>query len=167
MKPTAKPMQLGEDFETVTVDQLFAAAFGKSRWHYQRKSLMGWRPVIQSSQSFHFSGNWRHSNDKTRLPVDSPDVKVRETTDVIVIDVTLPEIDAESLYLEVAGDLLIIRAQKAIAGRKNSGADKPGKRPMVHRYIKLPLHAQPGNVQAHLDGNVVRVKIRKPLAKTN
>ena len=34
---------------------------------------------------------------------------------------------------------------------------------MIHRYVQLPVAAKPGHVEARLEGNVIYVKIDKPL----
>ena len=95
---------------------------------------------------------------------NSPDVKIRETAETIVIEIELPDIDEESLYLEVSGDLLIIKAERAVLVQPQSGPNRSRKPSPVHRYVKLPIAARPGNIQARLDGPLLRIKISKPFA---
>ncbi|MGD9365343.1 MAG: Hsp20 family protein [Desulfobacteraceae bacterium] len=163
---TAKARHLHHTPENraISVDRLFKAAFSKSHYIYQRESLMGWRPVtIESEASIDDEGPYPPV-EKAPSFTNSPDVKVHETSESIFIEVMLPDINEESLYLEVSGDLLIIRAEKAVADSDTAYPENQAKRPMVHRFIKLPVAAQPGKVQARLEGNVVRVQIGKPLA---
>jgi HSP20 family molecular chaperone IbpA len=164
MAPKARHLYKTPENRAISVDRLFKAAFSKSHYFFQRESLMGWRPVaIDSAASI--DDQVPHSPAKEAPSfTNSPDVKVHETPESIFIEVMLPDINEESLYLEVSGDLLIIRAEKAVANPDASYQANQGKRPMVHRFIKLPVAAQPGNVQARLEGNVVRVHIGKPLA---
>lgn len=148
----------------ISVERLFKAAFRKSNYIYQRESLMGWRPVAIDSEASIDDAAPPPPVKETPSFTNSPDVKVNETPESIFIEVMLPDINEESLYLEVSGDLLIIRAEKAVAGSNASYPENRAKRPMVHRFVKLPVAAQPGKVQARLEGNVVRVQISKPLA---
>jgi HSP20 family molecular chaperone IbpA len=164
MKPKARHLRNTPENRAISVDHLFKAAFSKSHYIYQRESLMGWRPVTIDSEAS-IDDLVPHS-PVSEAPsfTNSPDVKVHETSELIFIEVMLPDINEESLYLEVSGDLLIIRAEKAIADSEASYPANQAKRPMVHRFVKLPVAAQPGTVQARLEGNVVRVQIGKPLA---
>jgi HSP20 family molecular chaperone IbpA len=91
-------------------------------------------------------------------------VIVREKSGVVTIEVELPDIDEESLYLEVSGDLLIIQAKKIAPKGDRSEPTKSHKDFMVNRYVKLPFAARPGQIRARLDGPMLRITIGGPLA---
>lgn len=146
----------------ISVDELFAAAFNESTFTYQRESLLGWRPVINDYEPCITNGENRPATEKTASFTNSPDIKVRETSESILIEVMLPKIDEDSLYLEISGDLLIIRAQREGAEHMGSPSKDDVDHTMVHRYVKLPITAQPGNVQARIEENLLRVIINKP-----
>lgn len=164
MAPKARHLRNTLENKAISVDRLFKTAFSKSHYIYQRESLLGWRPVTTDSIASIDDEPPYPPVDKAPSFTNSPDVKMHETPESIFVEVMLPDINEESLYLEVSGDLLIIRAEKAVADSDASYPANQAKRPMVHRFIKLPVAAQPGNVQARLEGNVVRVQIGKPLA---
>jgi HSP20 family molecular chaperone IbpA len=146
----------------ITVDQLFEAAFGPVPREYPRKSLMGWRPLSAEGPSAPpFPSENRGSLNPDSSAFPPPGVKIFETDAVIVVEVELPAIEQESLYLEISGDLLIIRGNRVpSAALDRSDTRKPAGR-TVHRYVKLPVMARPGKVRARLEGNTVRVIIHK------
>ena len=164
MTPKARPLKNDLPHIAISVDELFTAAFHKSHRIYQRESLLGWRPV-----TFEPTASYPHEEPPLVHPEaprfsNSPDVKIRESAETIIIEIELPDIDEESLYLEVSGDLLIIKAERTTTVQHPSGAKKSPKASLVHRYVKLPVAARPGNIQARLDGSLLRIKISKPLA---
>jgi HSP20 family molecular chaperone IbpA len=162
MTPKARHMRNSLRETSISVDELFAAAFNKSNFIYQRESLLGWRPVINGLEH-RITGNEHQTPiEKTASFTNSPDIKVRETAETILIEVTLPKIHEDSLFLEITGDLLIIRAQRADTEHMGSAVDNEADPSMVHRYVKLPITAQPGNVQARVEDNLLRVIINKP-----
>lgn len=148
--------------KSISVDELFAAAFNESNFIYQRESLLGWRPVINDFEPYITDGEHRPATENTTSFTNSPDIKVRETSESILIEVMLPKINEDSLYLEISGDLLIIRAQRAGAEHMSTPSSDDVDHTMVHRYVKLPMMAQPGNVQARIEDNLLRVIINKP-----
>lgn len=157
---TSKARHLRNDrpHTTISVDALFTAAFRKSQFAYQRESLLGWRPIEIEVEP---EPIMPPSSEATGPQFsNSPDVKVQENADHIVIEVDLPNIDEESLFLEVSGDLLIIKAQKEGAGQNPSDEDKPA---MVRRYVKLPITVQPGNIRARMDNGILSIMIGKPM----
>lgn len=160
----SKAFRLKSDFPKAafTVDQLFAAAFGPEPVEYHHKSLLGWRPLALNPDTFPFRTEKSASPDRASMPDSPPGVKVYETEALIVVEVELPAIDEESLYLEISGYMLIIRGKRLPPStsnrtrRKSKHADRE-----VHRCIQLPVFARPGEVRARLEGNIVRVMIRK------
>lgn len=162
MTPKARHMRNSLHERTISVDELFAAAFKKSKFFYQRESLLGWRPVTNDYAQYKIDSERQSSFRNKSSLANSPDINVHETAESIFIEVMLPEIDEESLYLEVSGDLLIIRAKKVNAGTKNSGRSEKTDGSLVHRFVKLPVAAQPGNVQARLENSLLKVIINKP-----
>jgi HSP20 family molecular chaperone IbpA len=145
-----------------TINRLFRSAFHSSEAVYRRESLMGWRPLrLDETVRKGRPGNKPAPRNDTPA-AHPPGVTIRETDDQVVIEVELPWIKADSLYIEISGDLLIIRGEREAEKAKAPG-DSPvqaGER-MVHRYIQLPMIARPGEVRARLDGNTVRVNISK------
>jgi HSP20 family molecular chaperone IbpA len=164
MTPKARPFRNNLSHIAITVDELFKAAFHQSLRIYQRESLLGWRPVAMDADLSEHSEPSPSMGQESPLFSNSPDVKIRETSEIIAIEVELPDIDEESLYLEVSGDLLIIRAEKISRDEPQSQPVKTHKPPMVHRYVKLPVVVKPGQIQARLDGPMLQIKIGKPLA---
>lgn len=162
MTPKARHMRNSPRDTSISVDELFTAAFNESNFIYQRESLFGWRPVINDFEPYITGGEHRSTNENTTSFTNSPDIDVRETSESILIEVMLPDINEESLYLEISGDLLIIRAQRTGAEEMANGIGDDVDHTMVHRYVKLPITAQPGNVQARIEDNLLRVIINKP-----
>jgi HSP20 family molecular chaperone IbpA len=140
---------------TMTVNRLFQAAFHSSEVVYRQESLCGWRPLT--------TGTLLWTPLQSTASADTaPGVHVRETAERFVIEVELPRIKADSLYIEISGDLLIIRGERDTAGAAKPAGKKPDSGgPMVHRYIQLPISARPGQVHARLEGNTVKVNIQK------
>ena len=158
----ARHMRSRPQDRAISVDELFTAAFDNPNFYYQRESLLGWRPVTHNSDPRRVEGVPRSSSGEKPSYSNSPDIIVKDTPEAILIEVTLPEINEDSLYLEVSGDLLIVRAQRAVSDKNQPERSKKIDKSMVHRYVKLPVAAQPGNVQARLENQVLRVKINKP-----
>ncbi len=172
MTSKARPLRNQLPHMAISVDALFAAAFHKSRRIFQRESLLGWRPVIMDaalstplSAPLSAHGEPSTSGKKaSTLFSNSPDVIVRENSGVVTIEVELPDIDEESLYLEVSGDLLIIQAEKIAPKGDRSELAKSHQEFMVNRYVKLPFAAKPGHIHARLDGPTLRITVGGPLA---
>jgi HSP20 family molecular chaperone IbpA len=144
-----------------TVEQLFAAAFGPEPLEYHRKSLFGWRPLPLNPGGFPFKVENPVPTARTLSPEAHPGVKVYETEALIVVEVELPAIEEESLYLEISGSMLIIRGNRLFpeATHRTGTARRADKE--VQRRIQLPVIARPGEVRARLNGNIIRVMIRK------
>jgi HSP20 family molecular chaperone IbpA len=161
MAPKAIHLKRGLQDIYITVDSLFEAAFGPTPREYQHKSLLGWRPLAPDSHPASQRIQSRRGNRAERSPYQSPGVKLFETEALIVVEVELPPIEEQSLYLEISGDMLIIRGNRVSAATSN----RPGQRKQaprkVYRYVQLPVVARPGEVRARLEGHVVRVMIRK------
>lgn len=157
----ARHLRRGVQYTDITVDNLFKAAFGRTPREYQRMSLLGWRPLSPDFTDLLFKVAKRPPDAGQRPFVPPPGVKLHETKELIVVEVELPPIDQESLYIEITGDLLIIRGTliPASAQKRSKAWKRAGKN--VHRYIQLPVFARPGEVRARLEGNTVRVLIHK------
>ena len=168
MTSKARPLRNQLPHMAISVDALFAAAFHKSQRIFQRESLLGWRPVIMDAGlSTPLSTQGKpapYEKKESTLFSNSPDVIVKEESGVVTIEVELPDIDEESLYLEVSGDLLIIQAEKMSPEGDRLEPARSHKDFMVNRYVKLPFAANPGQIQARLDGPMLRITIGGPLA---
>ena len=146
----------------ISVDRLFDAAFGSSAAIYRRESLMGWRPVATTGPTLPDSDANRYPPLEDDTPDNPSGIHIYETADRIIVEVEIPEIKADSLYLEISGDLLIIRGERRMEAHvSGSGGRLASKGPLVHRYVQLPIIARPGEVRARLEGNTVKVKISK------
>ena len=163
MAPKAIHLKRGYKNAFVTVDQLFDAAFGRKPERYQIESLLGWRPLVPDSVPSTFQFEKKAAGHGKRPPVLPPDVKVYETEELIVVEVELPAIEKDSLYLEISGDLLIIRGNRMPPEQRRPLKHPPKAGKAVYRYVQLPLVVKPGEVKARLDGHVVRVTINKPI----
>jgi HSP20 family molecular chaperone IbpA len=164
MTSKARHMHIRLHDKAISVDDLFAAAFDNPHFYYQRQSLLGWRPVARHRNP-HRADKIPPSPEKEAPSyTHSPDVTVQDTPEAILIEIILPEINEDSLYIEVTGDLLIVRAEKASLVNRRIQSDEKTDNIMVHRYVKLPVAAQPGNVRARLENHVLRVVINKPWA---
>ncbi len=146
-----------------TVDRLFAAAFGPSPAAYKHASLCGWWPLstaypsptsLLTTGSREVGNIWPANN--------TPGVSVHETKDAIVIEVELPEIQENSLYLEISGDLLIIQAQRSQdRSVRHHDLDQRHQGELVERFIQLPVIARPQEVRARLVNNMIKINISK------
>jgi len=137
-----------------TVEQLFAAAFGPEPLDYHYKSLFGWRPLALNPDG-------PPLGSEKPAPGSQPGVTVYETEALIVVEVEMPAIEEESLYLEISGNMLIIRGNRLHPGNPNRGRTARRTAKEVHRCVQLPVIARPGEVRARLNGNIIRVVIRK------
>jgi HSP20 family molecular chaperone IbpA len=161
MAPKAIHLKRGLQDIYITVDSLFEAAFGPTPREYLHKSLLGWRPVAAHSLTAPLGVQNRPRINAERSSVQAPGVKLFETEALIVVEVELPPIEEQSLYLEISGDMLIIRGNRASAATPNPPGRRKRAARKVYRYVQLPVVARPGEVQARLEGRVVRVMIRK------
>lgn len=141
-----------------TVDRLFAVAFMQSTAAYRRVSLCGWRPLSPGAQlqplltATEDGAPWAQDNETG--------VVIQDTETGISIEIEVPEIKEESLYLEVSGDTLIVRAE-SVEPLKPSQVNSNKNRFLFQRFIHLPVEANPGQVQARLVGRTIRVIITK------
>jgi HSP20 family molecular chaperone IbpA len=161
MTTKARHMRSRLHDKAISVDDLFTAAFDNPHFYYQRQSLLGWRPVAHHYKPHQAETIPPSPLEQAPSYTPSPDVTVQDTPEAILVEIILPEIHEESLHIEISGDLLIVKAQKKgfVNGRHES--DDKADDAMVDRYVKLPVIAQPGNVQARLKNNVLRVMIVK------
>jgi HSP20 family molecular chaperone IbpA len=146
----------------VIVERLFEAAFRAPFAGYRRKSLCGWGLVLDyppdAAKPLH-----REFEHRQPAPPDNMDgVVIRETVDAILLEIEVPHLKAESLYLEISGNLLIVRGER-IAGAPPApqAGDNDGDVLNFERLIVLPAPARPGQVRARLVGHVVKINILK------
>lgn len=144
-----------------TVEQLFAAAFGPQPIEYHEKSLFGWRPLDLNPDLFPFQNESPAPPDKAASSDSPSGVKIYETETLIVVEVELPAIEEESLYLEISGYMLIIRGNQLSPKTANHAKNTRHTIQEVQRCVQLPVFARPGEVRARLNGNIIRVMIRK------
>ena len=148
--------------QAISIDRLFDAAFHAPIVVYQRESLYGWRPLHNEGPRRTKLRKNPPRRHRSFSPDSPPGIQVHETAERFIIEVELPQIKADSLYIEISGDLLIIRGEREMKNLSDPSDQKQGRGgPMVHRYIQLPVITRPGEVHARLEGNTVRVKIQK------
>lgn len=141
-----------------TVDRLFAAAFNQSSSAFKHASLCGWRPLSPGVQlqplltGGEDDGQW--------AVMDSPGVVILETETGFRIEIEIPEIKEESLYLEVSGETLIVRGERTEPLEPSPEQSIKG-RFFFERFIQLPVEVRPGQVRARLLGHIIRVVITK------
>jgi HSP20 family molecular chaperone IbpA len=159
----SKAIRLKSDIpkSVFTVEQLFSAAFGPEPFEYHRKSLFGWRPLALSPDDLRFGDERPATMAESSSAESHSGVKVYETEALIVVEVELPAIDEESLYLEISGNMLIIRCKRLIPKEADRGRITRKSDREVQRCIQLPVIARPGEVRARLNGDIIRVMIRK------
>jgi HSP20 family molecular chaperone IbpA len=143
-----------------TIDRLFTAAFGPSDVAYQRASLCGWRSLASNAQLDPLLGD--HEDGPSRTTENGPGVAILETAIGFTIEIDMPDIKEESLYLEVSGDTLIIRGERAEpTAPPPSPANRRLKHALFQKIIRLPVLAHPGQVRAKLKGDTIRINIAK------
>jgi HSP20 family molecular chaperone IbpA len=160
---TSKAIRLKNDVPKAvfTIEQLFAAAFGPEPIEYHEKSLFGWRPLALTPDTFPLRDDRPTPGVKVTSSDSQPGVKIYETEALIAVEVELPAIEEESLYLEISGHMLIIRGKRLPTGTAGRSKAVDPTRKEVQRSIQLPVIARPGEVRARLNGNIIRVIIRK------
>lgn len=92
--------------------------------------------------------------------MDNPGVVILETETGFRIDIELPKIKEESLYLEISGETLIVRGER-MEPLEPSLEQSAKNRFFFERFIHLPVEVQPGQVRARLVGTIIRVMITK------
>jgi HSP20 family molecular chaperone IbpA len=159
----SKAIRLKNDIpkSVFTVDQLFSAAFGPEPFEYHRKSLFGWRPLALNPDDLRFGVEKPETAAGGSSSESHSGVKVYETEALIVVEVELPLIDEESLYLEISGNMLIIRGNRLFPSAADNARTAKKTDREVQRCIQLPVIARPGEVRARLNGSIIRVMIRK------
>jgi HSP20 family molecular chaperone IbpA len=144
-----------------TVEQLFAAAFGPKPMEYHEKSLFGWRPLAMNPDALPFNDDKPAPRDRATPTDPHSGIKIYETEALIVVEVELPAIDEESLHLEISGHTLIIRGKRLSPKAANRSSSAGRTQREIQHSIQLPVLARPGEVRARLNGNIIRVIIRK------
>jgi HSP20 family molecular chaperone IbpA len=144
------------------IERLFRSAFEYSPEAYRKDSLCGWGPWLyrpSTMANFPTDGGRDHQHSYGE---DMEGVQIHETTDGIFLEIEVPHLKAESLYLEVSGNMLIVRGERLpdAEPRRRSNAAAPGA-VNFERLVLLPIKARPGKIRAKLVGRVVRVKILK------
>ena len=145
----------------INVDQLFEAAFGRTEREYRYKSLMGWRPLEPESSPEPLPADGKTNSGQQRSPASQQGVTVYETDEIVIVEIELPAIVEDSLYLEISGDLLIISGHRLSHRAGNRPDAHRQAAQLVYRHIHLPVIARPGQVRARLEGDTVRVMIYK------
>jgi HSP20 family molecular chaperone IbpA len=144
------------------IDRLFRTAFEYSPDAYRKDSLCGWAPWLYGPSATAIFSKDGRGNRQPSYQDDMEGVIIHETVDGIVLEIEVPHLRAESLYLEVSGNMLIVRGERLPEAkpRQRTNAAAPGA-VNFERLIVLPIQARPGEIRAKLLGRVVRVTILK------
>jgi HSP20 family molecular chaperone IbpA len=144
------------------IERLFRMAFEFSSAAYQHDSLCGWAPWLYQPLASAICLDGDIDERQPSSIEDMDGVVIHETLNGIVLEIEVPHLKAESLYLEVSGNMLIVRGERipeAISKRR-SNREIP-EAINFERLIVLPIQARPGEIRAKLVGRVVRVNILK------
>ena len=144
------------------IERLFRMAFELSSDVYRHDSLCGWAPWFYHPPSKAMSLNGDFENRKSSYTEGMDGVVIHETMNGIVLEIEVPHLKAESLYLEVSGNMLIVRGERIprAPSKRQSNPAIPNAL-NFERLIVLPIQARPGEIRAKLVGRVVRVNILK------
>lgn len=145
-----------------TIERLFHVAFESSVSAFFKDSLCGWGPLLSVPQATILPsiGDWRNHDHSD--PENTEGVLIQETDQNISIEIEVPHLKAESLYLEISGDILIVRGEHLPGTRQNqhsAWSDKDGL--YFERLIMLPVLVRPGEIRARLVGRVIKINITK------
>lgn len=143
------------------IERLFRTAFEFPSDTYRHDSLCGWAPWLYQPPAAPIALN----SDEDRQPSSAEEmdgVVIHETLNGIVLEIEVPHLKAESLYLEVSGNMLIVRGERIpeAASKRRWNTEIPDAI-NFERLIVLPIQARPGEIRAKLVGRVVRVNILK------
>ncbi len=162
MAPKAHPIGKVPSSRHKSIYRLFAAAFNQPKGLFERISLCGWRPLASSIDPLHPLLAEHAQDDMGDAGQDDSNVAVKETDVGITIEIDVPEIKEDSLYLEVFGDTLIIRGERLEPiYRMQWHAHDPQHGNLFQRLVQLPVLARPGKIRARLMGTTIRVDIKK------
>jgi HSP20 family molecular chaperone IbpA len=144
------------------IERLFRTAFEFSSDTYRHDSLCGWAPWLYQPPAPAISLDGDPDNRQPSSAEDMDGVVIHETLNGIVLEIEVPHLKAESLYLEVSGNMLIVRGERIPerASKRRSNTEIPDAL-NFERLIVLPVQARPGEIRAKLVGQVVRVNILK------
>jgi HSP20 family molecular chaperone IbpA len=144
------------------IERLFRTAFEFSSDAYRHDSLCGWAPWLYQPAAAAISLDGDLKDRQPSSVEDMDGVVIHETVTGIVLEIEVPHLKAESLYLEVSGNMLIVRGERIPEGasKRRSNTEIP-EAVNFERLIVLPVQARPGEIRAKLVGRVVRVNILK------
>lgn len=144
------------------IERLFRTAFEFSSDAYRQDSLCGWAPWLYQPPEAAIYLDGILEDRQPSFVEDLDGVVIHETLNGIVVEIEVPHLKAESLYLEVSGNMLIVRGERIpeTASKQRSNTEIPNAL-NFERMIVLPVQARPGEIRAKLVGRVVRVNILK------
>ncbi len=147
---------------TKFIETLFDKAFGPSKYAYLKESLCGWAPCLHQPPLAGLSSDNPAKDAESYTPDDMDGVIIQETVDAIILEIEVPHLKAESLYLEISGNMLIVRGERMQTMSSDQGGTMARQQPLNYeRLVVLPVPARPGEVRARLVGRVVKVNILK------
>jgi HSP20 family molecular chaperone IbpA len=150
------------------LEQLFNEVFSPSGRDFNQLALFGWKPV---ADLFHGRdetlGGWRYRNDLDLKgsPASMNDAQeellIEERSDSLLIQLKLTEIRKESLYLELSGEILILRGERIAAARPQAETADFRRTRRFQRLILLPGKTRPTDVTARFIGNSIQIRISR------
>jgi HSP20 family molecular chaperone IbpA len=145
-----------------TIERLFQVAFESSVTAFFKDSLCGWGLHLSLPQAKILPSNGDSRNRAHLAPENTDGVVIQETDNNIVIKIEVPHLKAESLYLEISGNILIVRGEQTPGLRPNRHSGWSNRDGLhFERLIMLPVLVRPGEIRAKLVGRIIKINIVK------
>ena len=151
------------------VEKLFEEVFTNPRFSYRKKTMFGWMPIDEMFEdSLPVSMAWGQEADlgfKTRgNPFQmEPDIFICENRTELIIDIRLPDLIRDSLYIEVRDNILSVKGKQYISDDREArdfGFSEIRLR-SFHKFFPLPVRTRPDLISAGVKGDAIRIRIRK------
>ena len=142
------------------VDRLFRVAFEASAAAFLKDSLFGWGPMLSLPQTSLLPSMNDTLDAESPISANTAGVLIQQTDNGIVINIEVAHLKADSIYLEISGEILIVRGE--------CNPDEPLKQDSAwsnpdglhyERFITLPVTARPGKIRARLIDRMIKIEI--------
>ena len=150
------------------VEKLFDEVFTNPSFSYRKNTMYGWMPLDEMFNDTPISMAWGPGADlgfKTQgNPYRiEPDIFVHEDRTELIIDIHLPDLIRDSLYIEVRDNILSVRGKQYITDDSYSrdfGFNEFRFREF-HKFFPLPVSTRPDLISAQFKGSAIRIRVRK------
>lgn len=149
------------------IDQLFDTAFNRGDiTAYENMTTMGWNALdhdvtfTESSATPWLSVSrieWRKERQLDQFA--APQVDITRIPSGRLIELRLPRLIRESIYIGVRDNILTVTGEQAIAAHSDATFDQSGRR--FHRNFALPPAPARHRVNAYCHGEVLRIIVSK------